>query len=409
LCNEVFFEDNFIATFMWKRKKEISSDSKNVAIQGEYVLAYGKTAQSSIAPEPLSTDYVASSYSDATAEFPAGKWRPVPITVSKGLRGGGYEYEVTTPTGVVHKRIFAYPQKRFDELQKMGRIYFGKSGEGLPQRVIYAHESEGQPVSNFWSDVATNKEGKKEILDLFKENVFDTPKPTRLIRKMLALASGPDDTVLDFFAGSGTVAHAVMLANAEDGGSRRVISVQLPEPVADGSEAAKAGFRTISEIARKRIELAGEAMASTMTSQALDLGFRAYSLAETSFTKWQVTSEANVTAVEQHLLDLRDSADDDATQESLLTELLLKQGYSLTEQIGDVEVDGLTFKSVGGGLVLAYLNEQTKPTLQQLRAVLDSEDLAKFIILDDAFKGDDELKTNLVQEAKSRNIELWTA
>jgi adenine-specific DNA-methyltransferase len=106
---------------------------------------------------------------------------------------------------------------------------------------------------------------------------------------------------------------------------------------------------------------------------------------------------------------MRDSADDDAAPESLLTELLLKQGYSLTEQIGDREVEGLPLKSVGDGLVLAYLDGHTKPTLQQLRAVLDRPDLAKFVILEDAFKGDDELKTNLVQEAKSRNVELWTA
>jgi adenine-specific DNA-methyltransferase len=113
--------------------------------------------------------------------------------------------------------------------------------------------------------------------------------------------------------------------------------------------------------------------------------------------------------LEQHLLDLRDSANDEATPESLLTELLLKQGYSLTEQIGDTEIDDLKLKSVGDGLVLAYLDEHTKPTLEQLRAILGSEDLVKFIILEDAFKGDDQLKTNLVQEAKTRGVELWTA
>ena len=122
-----------------------------------------------------------------------------------------------------------------------------------------------------------------------------------------------------------------------------------------------------------------------------------------------MTSDVDVTALEQHLLDLRDSADDDATLDSLLTEVLLKQGYSLTERIDDVEIDGLNLKSVSEGRVLACLDEHTKPALEQLRNVLGSEGLAKFIILEDAFQGDDELKTNLVQEAKTRGIELWTA
>ena len=113
--------------------------------------------------------------------------------------------------------------------------------------------------------------------------------------------------------------------------------------------------------------------------------------------------------MQEELLHLRDSADDDVPPDALLTELLLKQGYSLTEQVGDTEIDGLKLKSVGEGLVLAYLDEHHKPTLQQLRAVLGSKDLAKFIVLEDAFMGDDELKTNLVQEAKSRGVELWTA
>ena len=143
--------------------------------------------------------------------------------------------------------------------------------------------------------------------------------------------------------------------------------------------------------------------------KSLDIGYRSYSLADTNFSKWRVTSDADANALEQHLLDLRDSADDDATPDSLLAELLLKQGYSLTEQIDNAEVCGLKLKSVGDGLVLAYVDEHTKPTLQQLREALDCEDLAKFLILEDAFQGDDELKTNLVQEAKSRGVELWTA
>ena len=112
--------------------------------------------------------------------------------------------------------------------------------------------------------------------------------------------------------------------------------------------------------------------------------------------------------LEQHILALRNSADDDATPESLLVELLLKQGYSLSEHVEPIEASGLPLHSVADGLLLAYLDEHTKPTLDQLRAVLDLAP-ARFVILEDAFQGDDELKTNLAQLCKSKGVELWTA
>ena len=238
---------------------------------------------------------------------------------------------------------------------------------------------------------------------------FDYPKPLALIKSLIRFGAKSDSIVLDFFAGSGTTAQAVLELNAEDGGERKFIQVQLPEPLDPAGAAAKAGQKTIADISRVRIAKVLNEIDGQLQGKQLDLGFRSFRLSDTNFTKWHVTSDAEATALEQHILDLRDSTDDDATPDSLLTELLLKQGYSLTEQIGDVEVDGLSLKSVGGGLVLAYLDEHVKPTLQQLRAVLDSPDLARFIILEDAFRGDDELKTNLVQEAKSRNVEFWTA
>lgn len=205
------------------------------------------------------------------------------------------------------------------------------------------------------------------------------------------------------------MAHAVMELNSEDGGSRRFIQVQLPEPTPSGSEARAAGYATIADLSRRRIELAADAIDQDSRGHDLDTGFRVFRLSDTNFSKWKATSELDVSRLEQHLFSLRESADDDASPEAILTELILKQGYSLSEQVSDTVVEGLRLKSVGNGLVLAYLEEDTKPTLQQLRSVLENEDLAKFIILEDAFHGDDELKTNLVQEAKSRNIELWTA
>lgn len=245
---------------------------------------------------------------------------------------------------------------------------------------------------------------------------FSNPKNPRLLELLIRLLTESDrgGIILDFFSGSGTTAHAVMQLNAEDGGNRRHIQVQLPEPVDPSSEAGKAGFKTIADIARKRIDLAGEKIKQDYAEQLakretpLDVGYRTYKLTDTNFSKWRETSATDPSTLEQHLLDLRENANDDSDQLALLTEILLKQGYSLTEKVEQVQVDGLDVLSVAGGLALAYVNEQVKPTLEQFRALVNREP-ERLIILEDAFQGDDQLKTNLVQLAKTKHVNLWTA
>ncbi len=233
IMDEIFGSENFLANFMWKRKKEISNDSKNVSIQGEYVVSYSKTQGVSLALEELSEEYIKTSYSDPTKEFPLGKWRPVPLTVSKGLSGGGYTYKIKAPAGKIHERIWAYPENSFKNLLEQKRVYFGKDKNGIPQRVIYDFESKGKPTTNFWDNIATNKEGKKEIIDIFGDNLFDTPKPVELIKKMIKLSTDKDSLVLDSFAGSGTTADAVMQLNKEEEGSnRKFILIELEKEIA---------------------------------------------------------------------------------------------------------------------------------------------------------------------------------
>ncbi|ACE85966.1 DNA methyltransferase [Cellvibrio japonicus] len=261
-----------------------------------------------------------------------------------------------------------------------------------------------------------NQVGSHELGEL---NIpFDYSKPSTLIKYLMEVSKvRNNDIILDFFAGSATTAHAVMQLNAEDNGNRRFIMVQLPEPTPEDSEARKAGFNTIADISRKRIELAGAKIKadSPLITQALDTGFRAYKLADTLFAKWRVSSDIEPDKLEQHLLDLRTStqnqADDNATQDDLLIEILLKMGLSLTVAITTENIAGLPVNRVDSGesdKLLAYLDEHTKPTLKQLRALVDAAP-TRLIVLEDAFHGDDELKTNLAQYAKSKGIELRTA
>ncbi|WP_206022711.1 DNA methyltransferase [Salinibacterium sp. dk5596] len=261
--------------------------------------------------------------------------------------------------------------------------------------------------------------GNAEIKGLFGKPVFNHPKPTTLLKYLIrsATSADKDALVLDFFAGSSSTAHAVLGLNAEDGGRRKFMMVQLPEPTPEDSVARQEGYLTISDVSRERIRLAAQQIAGQNTPLDLggqwDIGFRSFSLVDTNFSKWKQSSDVDLSDLEQHMLDLRESSStDDASPDDLLAEILLKQGYSLTENISPTEIAGLDLRSVlqpGGDVaVLAYMDEHVKPTLEQLRAIVDA-DPSRMILLEDAFQGDDELKTNLVQLAKSKNIELWTA
>lgn len=271
-----------------------------------------------------------------------------------------------------------------------------------------------KPKSVFFKPAYSTSTATKQLKELLGGRYFDGPKPVPFLADLVQIGTFKDSIVLDFFAGSGTSAHAVMEQNARDGGSRRFIQVQLPEPTPDESDSRGAGFDSIAAISRRRIELAGEkvekdfALYLKTRDETLDAGFRAFRLVDTNFSKWRISSDVEPDQLQQHLMNLRDSAEDDATADSLLAELLLKQGYSLSETVAEANVAGLPMQSVGDGLLLAYLDEHTKPSLDQLRAVVDEEP-ARFVILEDAFHGDDELKTNLAQLCKSKGVELWTA
>ncbi|MFV0518665.1 MAG: site-specific DNA-methyltransferase [Lachnospirales bacterium] len=351
VCDEVFGEENFVAQISWKRKKEISNDSKNIAIQGEYILSYQKTEKSILKFEPLSKEYIEKSYKEPTNMFPKGKWRPVPLTVSKGLSGGGYEYTIETPSGEKHDKLWAYPENSYKKLLEEGLVYFGVNNDAIPQRVMYADDSKGQPTSNFWDNVATNKEGKKDILDIFSDNYFDTPKPSNLIKKMLLLATDSNDIILDFFSGSATTAHAVMDLNAIDGGNRKFILVQLPELCEENTEAYKNGYKNICEIGKERIRRAGSKIEEEINQYKqqlkldeapkpmVDTGFKVFKLDTSNVKIWDNTSfekidtETQVDLFTKRLNSMVETVKGDRTDLDIVYEVLLKLGLELTESI----------------------------------------------------------------------------
>lgn len=422
VLDEVFGEANFVGNVIWNSTKSVTNTAL-ISVSHTHNFIYAKnlnhfTENRSDFRLPDSADGFSNPDND-----PRGPWKADPFQVG-GWRPN-QQYEVVNPnTGQSYRPNPGSSWKnelgKFNELMADGRIVFGSTGQGGPMRKRFLTEAleRGKVAKTLWDDVSTTTNATQALKDLFGgRSPFDTPKPVDLLVRMLQLGTRKDSIVLDFFSGSATTAHAVMQLNLEDGGSRRHIQVQLPEPVAEDSEAASQGYKTVAQIARKRIDLAGQMILAESAKRLegaakLDVGYRAYSLTDTNFSRWRAGSDLDSTKLEQHLLDLRDSANDDASADDLLAEILLKQGYSLTESVETAEVSGLEVRIVRDGdgdvAMIAYLNESTKPTLDQLRSMVNQSP-TRIVVIEDAFHGDDELKTNLAQLCKSKGIELWTA
>ena len=418
VLDEIFGESNYIGDFIWQARTSISDDQE-ISHNHNYTLVY---ARRHLTLTFIGDELEADDYKNSDAD-PRGPWKPVPLDANKP--GGNTYYPVVNPkTGEEfyppEGRSWAINPQEMQALMLDNRIAFGRSGSGAPKRKLFLHErlekGDSKTPSSMLLSSGTTRAGSDELAGLLgRKKIFNYPKPTALIRTLVryGCATMPNALVLDFFAGSGTTAHAVMALNAEDGGNRKCISVQLPELTAENSEARKAGYSTISEITRERIRRAGkkileeEASKLDWRDEALDVGFRAYKLVDTNFTKWRADSSLSEGELTDLFAGMGESADDDAHPEALLTEVLLKLGFSLTEQIQHVDVEGLDAFSVSNGLLVAYLNEHVKPTLEQLRARVGLES-ERLVILEDAFQGDDELKTNVVQECRSHGVDLWT-
>lgn len=419
VCDEIFGEDNFIGSIIWNSTKSVTNTAL-ISVSHTYNLVYARdirhfTANRGDFRLPETSEGFSNPDND-----PRGPWKADPFQV--GGERPNQLYEIVNPrTGQKYKPNPGNSWKndftRFQQLLADDRIVFGVSGEAGPQRKRFLSEAlkRGRVSKTLWDDIETTTNGTNTLKNLFDGvTPFTNPKPVSLIRRMLQLGCPNSGIVLDFFAGSGTTAHAVMALNAEDGGNRSCISVQLPEPTDARSEARKTGYDTIPEITRERIRRAGRKVLEEAGARlangadSLDIGFRAYRLEDTNFAKWRVDSSISEEDLIRLLTRLTDSADDDARPEALLAEILLKLGFSLTEKIETVEVAGLNVFRVRGDLMMAYLDEHKQPTLDQLRALV-AEEPGRLVILEDTFQGNDELKANLVQECRVRNVDLWTA
>ena len=357
VCNEIFGEQNFIGQFIWQRRT--SPDMRRlVSTAHDYILAYAKYIENLTAAinRVRLTEKDAKNYANPDND-PRGPWASTDFT-AQGYRPNQM-YEITTPGGTVYEppegRCWKNIESEFLKQCSEGRIWFGKDGKGIPRRKTYLYERDGKNVWTWWSnaEVGHSQEATQEVKKIFDGNTFfDYPKPMRLIKKIIQIGSHDDSIILDFFSGSATTAHAMMQLNAEDGGARKFIMVQLPETTDEGGTAYKAGYRNICEIGKERIRRAGAKIAAAAGEKAaaLDLGFRCLRLDTSNMTDVYYAPDA---VTQDGLFAQVDNVKADRTPEDLLFQTMLDLGILLSAPITVEEIAGKRVFNVADGFLLA--------------------------------------------------------
>lgn len=338
LCDEVFGEECFVAQFIWEKRKTRENRS-SISIRHDYVLCYVKDIElleDSLGLE-IMTKAALSRYKNPDND-PKGPWTSVPAIAQAGHGTKSQFYTFVAPNGKSYNlpsgSCWRMTLEKMNEAVAQNKIWFGSDGNGVPR--IKKYLSEGKqgltPESIISSEKGgTNDSAKREIVELFNgKAVFETPKPVELIRHILSMTLGENVTVLDFFGGSSTTAHAVMQKNAEDGDNRKFILVQLPEECKPDSEAAKAGYKTIDEVGMERIKRAAKKIKEANPLFAGDLGFKHFVLEEPKENALlQMEKFDPITTISSLTVD-------DFGLEAVLRTWLVADGYGFTEDAEEV-------------------------------------------------------------------------
>lgn len=387
LCNEIFGEANFIADLIWQKKFSRANDATYFSTMHDHILCYCKANVLSnekgweIGLLPRG-DEIPNGYSNPDND-PRGVWTSVILSAKSGSPSLLYEIEtpsgrkVTPPSG----RYWSCSKETFENWKADNRIWFGADGNGTPRKKTFLSEVQQGLRPNtilFQNEVGNNQEAKQETKALFDGiGVFDGPKPVRLLSTILQIANTKEDSIiLDFFSGSATTAHAVMQLNADDGGHRKFIMVQLPEKCDEASEAYKAGYKNICEIGKERIRRAGEKLLQDVTSgrgnskgegwgcgmpvtpeerafaikNILDIGFRVLKLDDTNMKDVYYAPDDYDQGM---LAGLESNIKDDRTDLDLLFGCLIDWGLPLSLPYKSEKIDGCTVHTYNDGDLIA--------------------------------------------------------
>ena len=403
LCSEVFGVGNFIAQVVWERAYAPINLMKHFSPSHDYILVYAKNLDSAVCNGIQRSQEANDRYSNPDND-PRGVWKASDLSVGPAVAEN--IYTITTPSGREVEppagRSWSLSRNAFRERLADNRIWFGENGNNVPamKRFLSELRKTGVTPMTIWkhTEVDHSQGATQKLAAMFDgKKYFDYPKPVTLIQRCLQLYSSKDDIILDFFSGSATTAHAVMQLNAEDGGNRRYICVQLAEETPEDSEARKAGYATIPEIAKERIRRAGKKIKeeSPLTTQDLDTGFRVFRLSGSNYEN----VEKSPNEYDQNMLDLfADNIKADRTDLDLLFGVMLSWGVQLSLPMQTEEVDGCKIYTVDGNGLLACFAENI--TENVVKAMADKHPLR--VLFRDSCFAEDKTKINIFELFKQQ-------
>ena len=398
ICDEIFGENNFLAQVIWERAFSPKNDAKFFSVSHDYVLIYARSIEVfSIGLLPRSAE------SDARYKNPDndphGPWTSDNMTVKS--YSANYDYPIRTPNGTIYYppagRCWFTSKERMQKLIENGAVWFGNNGGNMPRIKRYLSDvQQGMTPITIWKylDVGHNQEARQELKKLFDEKAyFDGPKPIRLLNRILTIANvKKDDFILDFFSGSATTAHAVMQLNAEDGGKRKFIMVQLQEECVENSEAYKAGYKNICEIGKERIRRAGKKIKeeNPLTTQDLDIGFRVLKCDSSNMEDVYFTPKEYMDKQQSLFVD---NIKKDRNDEDLLFDAMLKLDTPLSSKIEKITIAGKTVYNVAQGHLMACFDKNV--TDEVITAI--AKEMPSYIVMRDSSQADDSVAINFEQ------------
>jgi len=398
VAGEIFGMQNFVGAVIWERAFAPKNDAKYFSDSHDYILVFAKNLISFQIGKLPRTEEANARYKNPDND-PRGPWTPDNLTVK--TYSAANDYPITTPGGRVvnpsHGSCWRVSKARFEELVADNRVYFGDDGNNVPRLKRFLNElQDGMTPTTIWKfqDVGHNQEGRQELKKLFDDRgFFDGPKPTRLLARILQIANTQKDSiVLDFFSGSATTAQAVMALNAEDGGNRKFIMVQLPEATDAKSDAYKSGYKTICEIGKDRIRRAGKKIKEDngMLATSLDTGFRVLKIDSSNMKDVYY----NPAEYEISMFDmLTDNIKEDRSPEDLLFQVMLDLGVLLSSKIEETTIAGKRVFNVADGFLIACFDELV--TEETITAIAKQKPY--YFVMRDSSMASDSVATNFEQ------------
>ena len=389
ILNEIFGEENQIANIVWRRKRGRDNSAKYLGKAHEYLLLYAKNKIEAKIHRLELDESTLKQYKNPDNDY-RGDWRGLGLW-SRGTQGGS-EFEFISKSGTkFSKRLWLVNKKSLEKLEKDKKLIF--NGDKI-YRKLFLNENKGKVPETLWDDTSNAANAADEIKKIFNAQIFDTPKPLPYIKQMLKICTENDDIILDFFAGSGTTAHAVMELNKEDGGSRKFITVQIP---AKNETESNDEYPTIADICKERIR---RVITEFKDSKNLDLGVKVFKLVKSNYKIWNDYDGSDTKKLKEQMTLFENPLVSEYKDIDVIYECIIKEGFDLNSKIiKTITKPNIVYKITGEKMFYICLDKIIKKqTITELN--LSSKDL--FICLDSSL--DDSQKTNISMMCKLKTV-----